>query len=427
MITMFKISITNKIFLISIFSIIVAFLMFYYNLSGITGFVGADVAIKSKTDGNIFLNYNYSVNLTSIQNITVEFINTGSTNYTARIEIALYFYNNTTGNLDELATYYDASVFLFPGERKNFKISFLPNRVGIYYIKARVIYGAKVGEQWGSFFVYYRYTQIPEIIHVATYPGGGTIPRKGEGGITNLDLEYRDKVELYPGQEILLSVTVNNTGTINLHNMKFYSSTTEYIDFEVNPKEIYELGLGEHSIFLISLKLSEDIPPGEYDFFFEVLCLEIKRTGNIKLNITPFAKPPLKDEIYDTILNYEYLITELDYEIYLTSSKGFNTSRAERYLDNAKRNLQRARERFDEEDYEDARDVLDRVKRDLENVVFELAAISFRVYVYPAYSPFLISILLLMVLISIIIAIYLYKKRKKKKPKLIKEFTEEET
>ena len=97
------------------------------------------------------------------------------------------------------------------------------------------------------------------------------------------------------------------------------------------------------------------------------------------------------------------------------------------YLDNAKRNLQRARERFDEEDYEDARDLLDRIKRDLEDVVFELAAISFRVYVYPAYSPFLILILLLMILIGIIIAIYLYKKRKMKKPKLIREFTEEET
>jgi len=425
---MFKINVMDKIFLISIFSIIAAFLMFYYNLGGITGFVGADVAIKSRTDGTILLDYNYTVQLTTSQNITAEFINTGSTNYTARIEITIYYYNNTTANLDELATYYDTYVFLNPGERQSFKTSFLPIRTGYYYIKVRVSYGSKVGEQWGSFYVFWYYERTREIIHVITSIGGGTIPAQTEFGITGLELRYKDEIDLYPGQEILLGVTLNNTGTINLHNIKFYSSVTEYIDFEVNPKEIYELGFGEYNIFLISLKLSEDIPEGEYDFFFEVLCLETKRTGNIELNVTSLAKPSLRDEIYETILNYEYLITELDYEIYLTSSKGFNTSRAEIYLDNAKKNLQKAREYFDKEEYEDAKDFLDRVKRDLENVVFELAAITFRVYVYPAYSPFLILILLLMILIGVIIAIYLYKKkRKKKKPKIIKEFTEEET
>ncbi len=425
---MFKIDFKNKIFLISIFSIIIAFLMFYYNLDGITGFVGADVSIKSKTDGNILLSYDYSVNLTTSQNITAEFVNTGSTSYTARIETTVYYYNNTTGNLNELVTYYDASTFLYPGERQRFTTSFLPLRIGSYYIKVRVPYDAKVGEQWGSFYVYWYWSQTPEIIHVITYPGGGTIPAQTEVGITGLELEYKDEIDLYPKQEILLSVDAKNTGTINLHNMKFYSSTTEYIEFEVTPKEIYELGFGEHTIFLISLKVSEDIPEGEYDFYFEVLCLETRRTGNIKLNVTSLAKPPLKDEIYETILNYEYLITELDYEIYLTSSKEFNTSRAERYLDNARRNLKGARECFDEEDYECSRDYLDRVKRDLENVVFELAAISFRVFVYPAYSPFLILILLLMILIGAIIVFYLYKKRKKeKKPRIIKEFTEEET
>ncbi|NIO45039.1 MAG: hypothetical protein GTN36_05820 [Candidatus Aenigmarchaeota archaeon] len=425
---MFKIDVTNKIFLISISSIIIAFLMFYYNLGGITGFVGADVSIKSKTDGNILLSYDYSVNLTTSQNITAEFVNTGSTNYTATIEITVYYYNNTTGNLNELVSYTDASVFLYPGERQRFTTSFLPIRTGFYYIRVRVPYDAKVAEQWGSFYVFWYWSQTPEIIHVITYPGGGTIPAQTELGITGLGLDYKDEVDLYPGQEILLSVGVNNTGTINLHNMKLFSSTTEYIDFEVNPKEIFELRFGEHSIFLISLKVSEDIPEGEYDFFFEVLCLETKRTGNIVLNVTPFAKPSPKDEIYETILNYEYLITELEYEIYLTSSKEFNTSRAEMYLDNAKRNLGIAKECFDEEDYECSRDYLDKVKRDLEKVVFELAAISFRVFAYPAYSPFLILVLLLMIVIGVIIVFYLYKKRKKeKKPRIIREFTEEET
>jgi len=422
-----KINTMNKIFLISIFSLIVAFFIFYYNLGRITGFNVFDVSIKAKTKGTILLDYESIVNLTETQNITAEFANTGTTNYSARIEITMYMYNNTTGSLQELANYYDTYVFLLPGDRKSFRTTFLPNRVGTYYIKVRVPYDAKVAEYWGSFFVVWYYYQIPEIIHIVTYPGGGAIPAQKEAGITGLELEYKEKVDLYPGQEVLLSITLNNTGTINLHNLKFYSSTTEYIDFEVNPKEIYELGFKESNVFLVSLKISEYIPPGEYDFFFEVLGLEVRRTGNIKLNITPFAKLPPKDEIYETVLNYEYLITELDHEIYLTSLKGFNTSRAEMYLDDARKNLQKAKEYFDQENYEDAKDFLDIVKRDLEDVVFELAAISFRVYVYPAYSPFLILILLLMILIGTIILIHLYKKRKKEKPRIIREFAEEET
>ncbi len=425
---MFKIqiSIMNKIFLISILLLIVAFLIFYYNLSGITGFAGADlnVSIKLKTRGKILLEFNPLINLTESQNIRVEFINTGTTNYTARIEITVFMYNTTTGTLDELANYYDTSVYLYPGGRKSFSTVFLPTREGTYYIKVRVPYDARIAEYWGSFYVSFQYILRRRIVF-STY-GGQAIPTKGVG-ITDLELRYKDKIDLYPGQKILLGITVNNTGTTNLHNLKFYSSITDYVYFEVNPKEVYELGPREYKIFLVSLETSKDTPPGEYDFFFEVVGLEIKEIGNVKLNITYLAELPPKDEIYETILNYEYLITELDYEIYLTSLKGFNTSRAEKYLNDARRNLQKAREYFDQENYEDAKDVLDIVKKDLEDVVFELAAISFIVFVYPAFAPFLILILLIMIVIGTILFIYLYKRGKKKKPKIIREFTEEET
>jgi hypothetical protein len=426
-----KINIISKILLISIFLIALSSLMFYYDLGGITGYAGSNlnISIRSRTRGQIHLDYAPIVNLTTSQNMTAEFVNTGSTNYTAQIQIVMYIYNETTGSLEELAEYIDNSVLLYPGQRKSFSTSFRPNRIGTYYIKVRVPYDARVGEYWGSFFVvYYHPYQPPQVIHVVTYEGGGIIPAQKEMGLTGLNIEYDNKLDLYPGQEILFTVNLSNTGTVNLHNLKFQSSTTEYIDFEVNPKEIYELGFNESSLFLVSLKLSENTPPGQYDFAFEILGLEVSRSGNIKLNITPYAKPPMEDEIYDTILNYEYLITELNREIYETSLKGFNTSRAEVYLDNARKNLKKARDHFDNEEYDDAKDALDSVKRDLEKVVFELAAISFRVYIYPAYSPFLILILLLMITIGIITAVYLYKKKKKKgKPKIIKEFTEEET
>lgn len=417
----------DKNLLIIILLLICAFFLFRYNLNMMTGFNAVDVGIKETTQGKILLNYNTTVNLTSEQSITAEFVNTGSSNYTSRIQITVYLFNNTSGNLEQQADYYDSITFLLPGERETFKISYLSNRVGVYYIRARVPYDSKTAELWGSFFVSYIYFQTPRIIFVPTSYGGGTIPGQKEMGITSLELEYKDNVDLYPGQKVLLSVTLKNTGTVNIHNLRFYSSTTNYINFEVNPKEVYELGYNGSTIFLVSLEVSKSIPEGEYDFAFNVLGLEIQKNGNIKLNVTSLAKKPLKDEVYQTIINYEYLITELDHEIYTTSLNDLDTSRAQGYLDDAKRNLQRAKDYYNEGNYQDATDALDSVKRDLENVVFNLAAISFRVYVYPAYDPFLVLILVIMIIIALLILILLYRRRKKKKPKLIREFTEEET
>ena len=224
----------------------------------------------------------------------------------------------------------------------------------------------------------------------------------------------------------MFPVTISNTGTINLHDISFYSTTTENIDFEANPKQIYELGQGKSAMFLISLNVSDSIPAGSYDFYFEIMGREIKRSGNIKLNIASF-NVSIEDGVREAILNYEYLVARAEREIYLTGLDGFNTTRAEGYLDDARYNLQRARELFEEEDYEGARDTLDYVKRDLEKVVFELATISVRIYAYPAFSPYLILLLFLVIVIAVLIIFFLYKKRRsERKPKLIREYEEEE-
>jgi hypothetical protein len=229
----------DKNLLITVLLLICVFFLFRYDLNMITGFNAVDVGIKESIQGKILINFNTTVNLTSEQDITAEFVNTGSSNYTSRIEITVYLFNNTSGNLEQKGDYYDGITFLLPGEREFFKISYLPNRVGVYYIRAKVPYDSKTAELWGSFFVSYIVIQTPRIIFVPTSYGGGTIPGQKEMGITSLELEYNDKVDLYPGQKVLLSIILKNTGTVNLHNLKFYSSTTDYINFEVNPKEVY--------------------------------------------------------------------------------------------------------------------------------------------------------------------------------------------
>ena len=187
-------NVSKAVFILSILAVLVILQNSYI---GITGYGTADVAVKEKTQGSILIACNRSINLTSTQNITAEFVNTGTTNFTARIELTVYIYNNTTGNLEEKATYYDGYSTMFPGDRKSFRAVYLPTMTGTYYIKVRVPYGTKVAESWASFFVTYTYEQVQEVIFVPTSYGGGTIPAQREYGTSDLALDYNASIALY--------------------------------------------------------------------------------------------------------------------------------------------------------------------------------------------------------------------------------------
>ena len=97
----------NKVFLI-IFSLIIV-LIFINPVSKITGFIlgQAEGSIKESLLGKITgLDYKYSLNISEIQNISTEFTNIGSLPLTAKIEIAIYYYNET--KLEPVAYYYDS-------------------------------------------------------------------------------------------------------------------------------------------------------------------------------------------------------------------------------------------------------------------------------------------------------------------------------
>jgi hypothetical protein len=405
--------------------LLVALVLVQSSYMSITGYNTASVSVKEKTQGAILMNYDRNVNLTETQTITAEFVNTGTNNFTSRIEITVYLYNNDTNNLEQLATYYDGYVTLFSGERKSFTANFLPTKIGTYYIKVRVPYEYKVTEAWGSFFVTWTWPQVQEIIFVSTSQGGGIIQGQREYGTTEMELSYNSSLDIYPGQSMMFPIFIRNTGTINLHNVKLYSTTTENIGFDVNPKVVYELRQNKSAMFLVSINVSENIQPGDYEFAFDVMGEEIKRSGIVKLSVGSF-NVSIEDEVRDAILNYEYLINEAERETYLARLEGFNTTRAEGYLEDAKLSLGRARELFDQGDYEGSRDALDSVKKNLEKVVLDLATISIKLYTYPAFSPFLILLLIIIIIIVIIIIAILERRKKNRKPKLIRDYNEEE-
>jgi len=236
-----------------------------------------------------------------------------------------------------------------------------------------------------------------------------------------LTAEYQKNYDLNPGQSILISINANNTGEVSLLNLRFSTSTTSLIETEINPKTLMILRPNTSSLFLLSVTIPKDTPLGVYPLNFEIICDKTIETGTISLNITS-VEISIKDDVYQTILNYDYLISELEKKISDAISEGIDVTNAERSLERAKLGIQIAKEHFYAGNYEDARDRLDEIKKDFEDVVFQLANAQLKFYAAPAFSPFLIIIIAILLAI---IFLYLRSRKKEKRPRLLKEVGEE--
>jgi hypothetical protein len=412
----------NKVFLL-IVSLLTIFIFsnFVFNITGLS-LGSADVNIKDNLVGRITgLYYLPVINITNTQTISTEFTNIGSLPMTARIEEIIYYYNTT--KLDPIAYYYDSSVNLMPGMKRFFRTFFMPPNYGSYYIKIRVPYDTKVTETWGFFSVVYYPPTLEPIIVVISPPAAGVttyIPK--ELGIPRIYTDYQKEYDMYPGQSTLISISVRNVGEVSLYNLRLTTSTTSLITTDVNPKVLSSLRLNASTLFFISVNIPKDIPTGDYPLNFELISDKITEYGAISLNVTSF-EVSIKDDVYKTILNFEYLLNDLERMISDAIAEGLDVKLAQKSFERARENLERARELYDSEDYEGARDMLDEVKKDFEDIVFQLAHAKLKLQVAPAFSPFIIIILA--ILLAIIFLFILRRRRKEKRPKLLKEISEE--
>jgi hypothetical protein len=406
----------DKVFLVSI-SLILLFIFSSLVLKT-TGFIigDAEVGIKDTVLGKITgVDYKTVINASEIQNITAEFTNIGSLPLTSRNEIYVYFYNNT--KLDQIAYFYDSYVNLLPGQKRIFKASLTPPYYGTYYIKIRVPYESKVTEVWGAFSVAW-IVPIPEPEIVIVPPGDGVWTYEKGPGVPIITAEYQKNYTLTSGQTVLININANNTGEVYLSSIRLSTSTTNLITTDVNPKVLNRLEPGESTVFLVSLKIPKDVPDGIYPLGFEILSDKARTSGSISLNITS-AEKSIKDDVYNTILNYEYLINELENKISEADSKDQDVTLANKSFNSARKGLERAKDYYDSGSYEDARDKLDEVRQDIEDVVFQLANSELNLYVTPAFSPFILLIVL--IILGIIFFIILRRRRSERKPRLLRE------
>ncbi len=403
-----------KRFLIDI-SLLLILLFSAHLLSVTTGLLAGEVniSIQQVTDGEITM-FVYEPVLLPGQNqtILVEFTNTGTTNYTAMIEENIYFYDNNKLNLTK--EFFDTAVPLHPGMRRSFTTYYMPPNIGTYYIQIKAHYSTRIERVWGAFAV------VTETHYEEPSPGGPAQVPVIVQGVPAMSLEYPDTVKVFQNQSRIINITVNNIGEADLFHLRLYVSATEDIEIDVSPKEIYSLSVNYSTMFLVMVYIPEDLPLGQYLLNLEVVSDKRRESGELTLDVLPVMTI---EDIYDRLLNYEYLILLIETDIISASLRGFDVTLAEQSLDSAKRNLQDARDHYNLEEYDLAIKELGDTERDIMEAVFQLHHAMFVLYGISIQLSLFIVILLAIIII-ILLYIYLRRKRKEKRPKLLREVSE---
>lgn len=386
------------------------------------------VNISEKLSGRILLGYKEQLNFSEIQTINAEFLNDGSIPLTEKIEIKIYY--NRDGQLEVIATYYDAQFTLKPGEKRVYRVNFLPPYIGTYYIRARSPYDGKTAQTWGAFIViYYPPPPPPPKIEYPSIPAPPVITPPPEIGVARVELEYPEKIEIAPGESTMFHVIVKNLGGVSLYNLRFSVYTSSEISVEVTPMSMVRLYPNETGVFLFSIQTSEKISEGIHPFEFELISDKIRERRSILIEVKA-KEIPVEEDLYKQIVYYEYLISEIQSEIDAANLMGIDTSLAQIALNKAKINLEDAKSYYYAKKYDDVKLKLLEVKKYIEEAVLQLSLAKIGIYVVPAYIPIWVLIVAILLGIFFLILIFFLRKRRRKeeeRPALLRRFAEAET
>ena len=386
----------------------------------------ASVSVGEDMEGRVtaFL-FSENLEFRQPQRITVEFTNIGSLNFSEKIELRIYY--NQNGRLQLVAYYFDTENILKPSMSRTYSVNFYPPIYGAYYIRFRVSYGGQILEVWKAFLVTYTPPQPPiEIVYPPAAPAPA--PPAPETGTPRMTIEYPDSLEITQGDTKMFGITVKNTGGISLTNLGLSTSTTNLISVEINPKQVFRLYPNDTFIFLISVTVPKETPGDYYPFEFEVICNQLQEARRINIAVVSLAKPA-EEDLHQTILSYEYMISETQNEIDAASLRDVDTSQAQDSLNNAKTELDWAKLYYRQNRYDDVRSSLDKVKKYLEDAVYQLSVAGIVTEV-PAFANWII--ILVAIILGVFFVILFARRRRKKeekeeRPKILREMAEGET
>jgi hypothetical protein len=408
----------------------------------ITGYASSYDALGVSIDSNTKIrvtvfDYDTYVLFGNTTQMTFEVQNSGSTGYDERIEV--YIKNST---LDNLAYYYDAQTYLGPGDRESFQLIYLPPELGVYYIQLRVPYAeTKRLEMWGVFVVYEEpppgptTTTIPDseegvivtgaygdyAVATRDYIQGEKAPSKRPFLLDALRIYAPEMIDVPIGKTTISHVKVENIGNSTLHSFRVITYS-ESIDVDFFPKVLPSLPPNTSSVFMFTIKPPPGVEPNIYSLGLEFTSNEYTVVKKILLNVTDVN---LKDLVYQMILNYKYIIAEIEDQINQASENGYKVSRLVTMLEGIKVDLRTAEDYYNKANYITAYEKLQEIREDIQKLLLELALLLIPREVFLSGWRLLIPIAFLLLLL-IILLIYLIKKskEKEKRPKLLREMEE---
>jgi len=405
-----------------------------------------DVSIRNKTVLDIVgLDFKNEISIYDTQNIFGEILNSGATEYDARISITVYnLTSNTSTKMNLVSTYVDSSVHMMPGDRRDFSAIFVPPELGWYYIRFSANYNNRVAETWGSFYVSLTGNELnnttppptngtnntgpgnnnttgPPINIIVTPSNGGVIINKNVFYVPGMVLEYNPSINVSRNETALLGVKVTNTGNMDLTDVTFHISSPDSFAIDIEPKGFQTIRMNESLYFLVSID-PQNATAGEHDLDFAVSSQYVKQLGTVTVDVSELPSS-LQDQALRKLLNYEYLITDIEPEILNYKDMGFDTTLPESYLDSGKQHLQAAWSLYDQGKYQEALDELTIVEGSLKEIAFLLG--NFTIFVVHAEAfPWWIIILIILIALFLV-AVYRREKKKNKRPRLLEKMSEE--
>jgi len=372
-----------------------------------------NVSISTVTDGKILLVFEPMLEYGENQNIFVEFINTGTESYTAKIEEHIYYINET--KMDLLVSYYDSLVDLYAGERRGFSTIFRPPYPGGYYIKVKVPYDYKVAQTWGTFLVW-TYVPVTTTVTAAPTPAPPAPPPVLPGPADVL-MECPNNVTLIQGSSQIFGLTITNVGERTLNNLKFYTSAPYVLDVDITPKTRAKLDLNASSLFLITVSVPTDAAEGTYPLEIGLTTDELRayKTVDVMVVSSNISKIEYLEVLFS---NYKYLIDKVESEIYAAALEGYDVGYANESIKMAKLSLESARTYFEAQDFDNTMRELRNVVKYLEDALLQLASAMMYVYKPPVYYPFLLIVVEILLAIGIFIIFYL-NRRRERRPKAL--------
>ncbi|MCX8179514.1 MAG: hypothetical protein N3E38_02115 [Candidatus Aenigmarchaeota archaeon] len=333
-------------------------------------------------------------------NMTVEITNCGSTVLEIKEEVGI------TDNKGFYYAHFNASTYSFvkPGERRLFNFVWQMRHVGLNYIILKTYFGNKYYQHNFSVLVLrppetvIEKAPIHELINIGEYAPG-----------YNMRLEFDREINITQGEDYVFLIKVVNFGDADLHDVFIIIESKEIEAKVLYPEKVSKLKPTESVIFVSQLKAPLWLLEGNYSIYIEGVSYEKRVRDKAVVYVKTLS---LKEKIKQLILYYSDVIEQLEKELEAVQNEK-NVTIAKQYLEEAKKELETAKDYFKLGWFTDALEQIEVVKEKINKTIIALSKAEpiMKIIELPAVN----YNYLLLALIAIIIAILSYIAYKKLK------------